>query len=184
MVTPLVPLNLGAFRPYTRRCLQRSRSLEAFEEITAYCRQAFGMERSAIGFMDNERYVLMTQHRTALSWVPREAALARYAVDGRCVFMIPDTLVSPFADHPLVTGPSLIRFYAAAPLILSNGDCVGVLSLIDSHPHRFTMEDRARLVDLAHLVVFELEHPELGEPSPDTVSGHSSKHEVQPVTLQ
>lgn len=178
MVTPLVPLNLGAFRPYTRRCLQRPRSPETFEEITAYCRQAFGMERSAIGFMDNERYVLMTQNPNVLSWVPREVALARYAVDGRCVFMVPDTLESPFADHPLVTGTSPIRFYAAAPLILSNGDCVGALSLIDSHPHRFSMEDRARLVDLAHLVVFELEHPELVEPSAGRAPSHSARNDM------
>ncbi len=72
--------------------------------------------------------------------------------------VIPDARADDrFHDNPAVTGPPWVRFYAGAPLQLSNGHRVGTLCLIDAGPKRLESEDLAHLSELAAAVSQELE---------------------------
>ncbi len=68
------------------------------------------------------------------------------------VLVIPDATKDPrVADSPLVTDAPHIRFYAGAPIVLSNGAALGTVCVIDSEPHPNARDDHDRLRKLAHL---------------------------------
>ena len=60
-------------------------------------------------------------------------------------------------SNPLVAGDMGLRFYAAAPLITSDGYRLGTLNVIDQSPRDITDDEVATLQDLAAVVVDELE---------------------------
>lgn len=62
-----------------------------------------------------------------------------------------------FRANQLVTGPPHIKFYAGAPLVLSNGHRLGSLCVIDRSPRWFTAEDCNLLCNFAELTVREIE---------------------------
>ncbi len=66
-------------------------------------------------------------------------------------------LLRRFKDNPLVTGPPLIRFYAGAPLVTSNGMRLGSLCVIDVKPRSLDAEQLMVLANFAEVVVREIE---------------------------
>ena len=71
-----------------------------------------------------------------------------------------DALQDPrFADNPLVTGPSRVRFYAGAPVAAADGSLVGSLCIIDHRARQLDADQLALLRDLAKLVESELSVP-------------------------
>lgn len=95
---------------------------------------------------------------------PREQAFCSYTIMSDEVLVVPDSLEDPrFASNPLVTGPPHIRFYAGAPLASRDGFNVGALCVIDLVPRTFDGVQRAKLRDLAGMVVDELESRILAE---------------------
>ena len=59
--------------------------------------------------------------------------------------------------HPLVTGPTHVRFYAGAPLISPDGHVLGTLCVMDRVPRELTKEQADAVLVLASEVVTELE---------------------------
>ena len=89
---------------------------------------------------------------------PRDIAFCSHAILDDELMEIPDaTLDSRFYENPLVTGSPDIRFYAGAPLRLSNGARVGTLCVIDRQPRRLNDTQREALRHLATSVVKALE---------------------------
>lgn len=67
--------------------------------------------------------------------MPADTSFCQYAVGSASIVVIEDaTKDSRFIDNPLVYDPPFVRFYAGAPLILSNGLIVGTLCLFDIKP--------------------------------------------------
>ena len=86
-------------------------------------------------------------------------ALAPLVVDCNNLLVIPDlTADARFADHPLVTGPPHLRFYAGAPLTSPEGHVLGALSLLDTTPGPLSDAHATMLRDLAALTEHELAH--------------------------
>lgn len=54
-----------------------------------------------------------------------------------------------FAKHPYVTGSEQVRFYAGAPIRMSDGQPIGVVCVASETPRRFDPELAAHLTDLA-----------------------------------
>ncbi|WP_026838384.1 sensor histidine kinase [Gillisia sp. JM1] len=72
---------------------------------------------------------------------------------------IPDTLLDArFANNPLVTTGSKIRFYAGMPIRSNIGEAVGTLCLLDTEPHSLNEKQKTALIALARQVesLFEL----------------------------
>ena len=81
---------------------------------------------------------------------PRDFAFCAHAVLGTELLEVADATQDPrFSDNPLVLGDPDIRFYAGAPLRLSNGASVGTLCVIDHKPRRLTERQRDVLRQLA-----------------------------------
>jgi PAS domain S-box-containing protein len=71
---------------------------------------------------------------------------------------VSDALADPrFATNPVVTGPVGLRFYAAAPLTLSDGTSLGALCVVDRQPRPFDPRLAGCLRDLAGAVAYQCE---------------------------
>ncbi len=89
---------------------------------------------------------------------PRDVAFCAHAVLGDDLFEVPDaTKDARFADNPLVAGQPDIRFYAGAPVRLSNGHRVGTLCVIDQQPRLLDDKQREVLRCLASAAAHALE---------------------------
>ena len=60
-------------------------------------------------------------------------------------------------SNPLITGNFGLRFYAAAPLITSDGYNIGSLCILDKHPRKFSESEKESLENLAAIVMDEIE---------------------------
>ena len=83
-----------------------------------------------------------------------------HAILDNDVMQVPDAMDDGrFADNPAVAGDPRVRFYAGAPLEMSDGSTVGTLCVIDYRPRLLTQTQLDELRRLARLVATELETP-------------------------
>lgn len=66
------------------------------------------------------------------------------------LLVINDTHVDPrFADHPMVVGPTGVRFYAGAPLRVRDGSALGAFCVLDQRPRELAPAQLAALEALS-----------------------------------
>ncbi len=88
----------------------------------------------------------------------RKNAFCSWAILGSEMFIVPDASKDArFKDNPLVTARPGVRFYAAAPLITSDGFALGALAVIDRRPRHLTAAQKKALRTLASGLVSQLE---------------------------
>ncbi|MXP45366.1 EAL domain-containing protein [Allopontixanthobacter sediminis] len=114
---------------------------------------------SLISLVDEERqWFKASMGLPGVAETPREASFCAHAILGSRLLEIPDATVDArFSDNPLVTSAPNLRFYAGAPLLLSNGACIGTLCVIDRHPRQLSDLQREALCCLADAAVKALE---------------------------
>ncbi len=89
--------------------------------------------------------------------VPRAESFCRYTVMSNDLVEVPDATQNEYyAASDLVTGPFAIRFYASAPLIDAEGQCLGSLCVFDQKPKHLSAEQRDALQTLAREVISHL----------------------------
>ena len=94
----------------------------------------------------------------ALPVVAREHAFSNPVIaSGEPVWIEDMSKDERYMTNPFVTGPYRFRFYAAAPIRLSNGRCVGALSVVDREPRTFDAVAADRLQDFAALAADDWE---------------------------
>lgn len=131
----------------------------AFDRITRLAARLFGMPIALISLVDESRAWFKSCIGFGAQEVPRDATLCSFAVLSDEPLIVPDTrLDDRFACNPFVQQEPGLRFYAGAPLLSHDGFNLGTLCLLDTQPHEpLTAEQQATLVDLAAMVVDELE---------------------------
>jgi PAS domain S-box-containing protein len=159
LITP-VPVNeterLAALRRY--KILDTPRE-PAFDRITTLAARLFKVPIALISLVDESRAWFKSCVGFGAQEVPRDDTLCSFAVLNDEPLIIPDArLDDRFACNPFVQSEPGVRFYAGAPLLTQDGFNLGTLCLLDTHPHEaLTPEQQATLVDLAAMVVDELE---------------------------
>jgi phosphoribosyl 1,2-cyclic phosphodiesterase/DNA-binding response OmpR family regulator len=129
---------------------------ERFDRITRLARRLFDTPIALVSLVDAERQWFKSRAGVELEETPREYSFCAHAIHDDRVFVVPDALLDPrFADNPMVTGASRIRFYAGRP-VRFDGRRVGTLCLADSRPRQLRDDDVQALEDLAVLVEKEL----------------------------
>ncbi|MDO9710329.1 sensor domain-containing diguanylate cyclase [Paracraurococcus lichenis] len=122
-----------------------------FDLFTRLAARTLGTPLAAINLVDDER----TWYKSTLGFRPYEPARATsicaHAVGlGEPVMVLEDAAQDPrFADHPMVTGPLGLRFYAGALLRTPEGHALGTLCIGDTVPRRLEEAARQTLLDLA-----------------------------------
>ncbi len=118
-----------------------------------------GVPVSLISLIDADRqWFKANVGLPGVSETPRELAFCAHAILQDGIFEVPDATADPrFADNALVTGDPRIRFYAGAPLRLSDGTHAGTLCVIDRRPRQLDAAQREVLGHLAAAAVQTLE---------------------------
>ena len=117
-----------------------------FDALVNAAAAVCGTPISLVSLVDTDRQWFKANRGLAgATQTPRDVAFCAHAILQDGLFEVPDATLDPrFADNPLVAGAPDIRFYAGAPVRLSNGQCVGTLCVIDRQPR--TLNERQREV--------------------------------------
>lgn len=130
---------------------------EHFEAVCRTAERMFGVATAVVSLIDAERQWLKTSSDLIPQQLPREQTICHHTIRGDDIFVVPDTTKDiRFADGDLVVGPTNLRFYAGAPLVLRPGVRLGALCLIDTKPRDFSRTEAAALADLAKIVLAHL----------------------------
>nr|WP_276608504.1 PAS domain S-box protein [Caulobacter sp. SLTY] len=126
----------------------------AFDSLTRLAALTFDVPIAIISLIDAERQWFKACIGLDVRETSRDVSFCDHAIRGSEVMVIPDAaLDARFAANELVTGHPGIRFYAGAPLTLSNGTRIGALCVIDSKPRAdFDAQARGQLAAMAETV--------------------------------
>jgi DNA-binding response OmpR family regulator len=126
---------------------------ERFDRFTRIAAALFDVPIALVSLVDRDRQWFKSRWGLDARETTRDSAFCAHAILGEDVLQVPDALQDDrFADNPLVTGETRVRFYAGAPLTLKNGTHAGTLCVMDHRARNFDKGQLQLLRDLAKLV--------------------------------
>ena len=130
-----------------------------FDALVQAAALVCGVPVSLISLIDVDRqWFKANTGLPGVTEAPRDVAFCAHAILQDGIFEVPDTTLDPrFVDNALVTGAQAVRFYAGAPLRLSDGSNAGTLCIIDRQPRQLDAKQREVLGHLAVAAVRALE---------------------------
>src|SRR5580765_5840355 len=131
---------------------------ESFDDLARLAAKVCETPIALISFVDDRRewFKARTGFDTAES--PREVSFCAEAINGRDVFIVPDTLTDDrFSTNPFVSGPPHVRLYAGMPLLTSSGEALGTIGVLDRSPRTLTPAQHDGLRALSRQVMTSLE---------------------------
>ncbi len=132
-----------------------------FDRYTQEASSLLDMPVALVSLIDSDRQWFKSAHGLDLDETPRDLSFCAHAILDNDIFQVPDALDDRrFAHNPAVSEGPRVRFYAGAPLELSDGSTVGTLCVVDYRPRLLTEPQLDELRRLAALVAQELEAPE------------------------
>lgn len=130
---------------------------ERFDRYTRDACATFDVPFATVTLVDEDRQWFKSRRGTDIAETPRDQSVCAHAILEEDVLQVPDLAADDrFADNPAVCGTGL-RFYAGAPLVLSDGSRIGTLCIGDVQPRELTAEQLDELRRLAEGVRSELE---------------------------
>lgn len=131
----------------------------AFDRVAAIAARLFDVPVATVTIVDSDRIWFKAAHGLErVTQIGRDPGLCGSAILRSDALVIPDTLTDPVAcANPLVVGEMGVRFYAAAPIVTSDGHRLGTVNILDTEPRLISKEDIATLGDLAAMVMDTLE---------------------------
>jgi diguanylate cyclase (GGDEF)-like protein len=131
---------------------------EAFDRITRLAKHIFNVPMSTITLLDGHRQWFKSRQGIAFPETERQTSFCRLAIELPRPLIILDTHLDPrVANNPFVTGDPHLRFYAGAQLRSPEGHAIGTLCVMDDKPRAFDDAQVGVLVDLAKIVMSEIE---------------------------
>lgn len=129
----------------------------AFDDLTRAAADAFGVPMSSITIMDGHSHWSKSSVGLPTGPIAGATALRTLAIETpNELTVVEDTLLDPrSAAVPLAKCG--LRFYAAAPLVLSTGRPIGVMCVQDTEPHQVDPGKLQQLKFMADQVVATLE---------------------------
>ena len=129
-------------------------SEQGFDDLTFLASQNCDAPIALISFVDTERVWYKSRCGVVSSETPRAIAFCSHTILSADPFIIRDTLLDPrFANNPLVTSPSPIRFYAGHPLVTASGHALGTICVMDYVPRELTAVQITALAVIARQIM-------------------------------
>ena len=148
---------------------------ESFDRITRLAGRLLGAPVSTISLTDNDRQWFKSRFGVDLAEIPRSEAPCNYAIHNDEVFVVPDMLEDDRFKTSVLANAG-IRFYAGAPLVTRTGYALGTLCVVDDKPRVMTEDEGKLLVDLAAMVMTQIEvQNTIGRIHP--TSGHANEYQ-------
>ncbi len=136
-----------------------SESEDEFDEITALAAEIADAPIALISFIDEKRQWVKSSFGIKISEIPREDSYCSIAINSIDEpLIINDALSDPhFAKTPHYLNNKLIAFYIGIPLVDSNKNALGTLSIIDFKSREISSKDLKSLQTIAKGVMRLLE---------------------------
>ena len=129
-----------------------------FERIARTAQRITGAPTAHVSLIGPSELWIAGVSENPLPPVLRGTSFTEYVVERDEVMWVEDLRLDPrFQNNPYVTGGSALRAYVGAPIILSNGNRIGALSIIHREPRPYEPEIAAAIADLSALVALEWE---------------------------
>ncbi|WP_187770772.1 GAF domain-containing protein [Cognatilysobacter lacus] len=131
----------------------------AYDDIVRLASRLCDAPIASISLVDRDRQWFKARIGLATEQTSRDIAFCDHAVrEPELLFEVPDTAADErFADNPLVTGSTGLRFYAGMPLVTPNGTAVGTVCVMDRAPRQLDDAQREALASLARITMNLLE---------------------------
>jgi phosphoribosyl 1,2-cyclic phosphodiesterase len=131
---------------------------ERFDRYTREACATLHVPIATVTLVDADRQWFKSRHGLDIHETPRDQSVCAHAILEDDVMQVPDLQDDPrFADNPVVSGPLGLRFYAGAPLVLSDGSRIGTLCIGDVEPRVLDAGELGQLRRLADGVRAQLE---------------------------
>lgn len=129
-----------------------------FDTVASLAARLLDTPVATVSIVDEDRIWFKARHGLDIEQVDRYPGLCASVVLQDDAYVVSDAAKDPRTmDNPCVTGDLALRFYAAAPLVTTDGYRLGTVNVIDTKPREITPQDQQTLKDLAALVVDQLE---------------------------
>jgi len=131
---------------------------EAFDDIAKLARDIAATPMALVSLVDQDRQWFLSHLGTPVRETSRSIAFCAHTIQSSEVLEVCDAHMDPrFADNPLVRGDPKVRYYAGVPLVLSSGEALGTLCVLDTVSRTLSPRQLDSLKTLAHGVVGEIE---------------------------
>jgi len=130
-----------------------------FDNIVKLAKTIFKVPVAHISFLDDEHeFVKAIVGLKDVVLVPRKDSLCNIAILQPEIVVIEDALLEPsLIDHSAVAGPLGLRFYAAAPVVNSDGYIIGTLCLLDFEPRQLNEHELEIFSNMGKVVMDQVE---------------------------
>ena len=109
------------------------RDCAALKEITDFAAALCGTPTALVSIVEETSQTFLARTGFDASETARETSFCAHAMRRDDIMVVPDATRDPrFADNPLVTGETSLRFYAGVPLVRTDGIALGALCVIDT----------------------------------------------------
>lgn len=141
-----------------RKFLKVDFSRTEFKDIVELAAKLCEKPVALITLLDEELNWHKVKYGTDIDVMPRETSFCQYGIQQDELLIIPDTTKDTrFDNNPLVQSDPHLRFYAGAPLTVSENLKVGTLCLFDQKANTLTDIQQKTLAILARQVTFIME---------------------------
>jgi two-component sensor histidine kinase len=131
---------------------------EAFDRVTRMAARLLKMQAAFISIVDEDRIWFKSRQGVDVGQMRRDSSLCTSCIHQEEPLLIADTRVdSRTSANPPVIGELHIRFYLGTPLRTRDGFNLGTLCVVDRVPRTVSDAEVTVLVDLAAVVMDELE---------------------------
>lgn len=129
-----------------------------FDEITSLATKMFNVPIAIIALVDNDRIWFKSSYGLDAEEIPRSPGLCSSAIMSKDIYIVEDARKDPRTlSNPLVAGVMGLQFYAAAPLISSEGYNLGTICLIDKEPRCLNAQELSMLRQLSRIIMAQFE---------------------------
>ena len=159
MSSTLDPEKSAKLKELARLAVASFNEEQPYIDLTQAAASLCDAEIALISLHDEDRMWFKTRVGLEATEIPKKASFCECAMGYTEKLLVVENAVedSRFASNPLVTGPLGIRFYVGAPLVMSNGQVLGNLCVLDSKPKKLDAEQMEMLQFLGKQVAVMLE---------------------------
>lgn len=131
---------------------------QAYDDLTRLAAEICKTPIALVSLVDSDRQWFKSHYGLDARETPRQYAFCAHAILKNDVFIVEDSSKDErFFDNPLATGGPLVKFYAGAPLIMSDNSKLGTLCVIGNEARSMSQAQKEALEALARQVVSQLE---------------------------